>query len=669
MNIYVAPKLHHVTILSLFVLAIISSITENAFCGSALSSSGITAVWANDGSDKVTRDELRASAGLNVRNKLWDGSSIHLFGAKNEVVSFNIILEACSEEVSNVAVELDNMVGPGEAVINSRKVDKDEVFVYEGRNIEIFYIRYLQIKGLSRLFYDPSYDERHVPRRFRLPYKLPRGTSSGRFEERPDANKYYPDIAVPIEAIETFDIKKGENQSVWVDLYIPKESVSGRYKGTIKIKQGGLIIKEVPVNLDVLLFTLPDVPSAKTMVYYSDADINDRYFGSKWPNVSQDSLSRKKDRIVLWKNHHLVAHRHKLSLIDDGLAKIDSDKIKMWKLPLSGELFTKLNGYDGPGVGTSSGVYSIGTYGAWRRMWDPKSEEAMWSNADNWVWWFENNLPGVEYFLYLMDEPKDKDLADVEKIAYEVKKNPGIGKNLKTLVTKDIVKTSKFMPSVDIAFTWWGDTSVWKPIVGLYEREGRKYWAYNGARPYTGSFAIEDDGVALRVLGWTQFKHKIGRWFYWESTGYQNSVWPSIETNVFKTAQTFGWKPGNNPKYGETAPNYNNGDGILFYPGTEKRYPEDNYGLLGPIASLRMKYWRRGIQDVDYLTMAAAVDPRAVNDLVQKMIPKVLWEVGVTDPKDPSYVHADISWSTDPDVWESARRKLADIIMSGQKAQ
>jgi len=49
---------------------------------------------------------------------------------------------------------------------------------------------------------------------------------------------------------------------------------------------------------------------------------------------------------------------------------------------------------------------------------------------------------------------------------------------------------------------------------------------------------------------------------------------------------------------------------------------------------------------------------------VQKMVPKVLWEIGVTDAADPTWVRAPISWSTDPDDWESARRKLARIIES-----
>ena len=50
------------------------------------SSTGISAVWANNGEDKITRDELRASSNPSgVINSLWDGATIRLFGARNEV--------------------------------------------------------------------------------------------------------------------------------------------------------------------------------------------------------------------------------------------------------------------------------------------------------------------------------------------------------------------------------------------------------------------------------------------------------------------------------------------------------------------------------------------------------------------------------------------------------
>ena len=60
--------------------------------------------------------------------------------------------------------------------------------------------------------------------------------------------------------------------------------------------------------------------------------------------------------------------------------------------------------------------------------------------------------------------------------------------------------------------------------------------------------------------------------------------------------------------------------------------------------------------------MAAAVDPVRTAEILQSVIPQVLWEYGVEDPEDPTWVLTDISWSTDPDIWEAARAELADII-------
>jgi hypothetical protein len=228
-------------------------------------------------------------------------------------------------------------------------------------------------------------------------------------------------------------------------------------------------------------------------------------------------------------------------------------------------------------------------------------------------------------------------------------------------------------PSLDIVASWavFGITNVWQNAANSYlANPNKRFYVYNGNRPATGTFLTEDDGVALRAVEWTQYKKGIDRWFYWESTYYVNFQCygysdPRGQTNVFQQAQTFGCYSSDNSIEGQTGWNYTNGDGVLFYPGTDTRYPDDSYSLMGPLASLRLKLWRRGIQDVDYLTMAAAVDPVRTAEIVEATIPKVLWEVGVQEEWDPTWVLADISWSTDPDVWEAARAELADIIESG----
>lgn len=89
-------------------------VTLGLACAAQGARAAISAVWANDGEDKVTQDELRATNGTPVNNSLWDGQTISLFGAENEIVNFNLILEAASASATNVSVSISNLVAPPE---------------------------------------------------------------------------------------------------------------------------------------------------------------------------------------------------------------------------------------------------------------------------------------------------------------------------------------------------------------------------------------------------------------------------------------------------------------------------------------------------------------------------------------------------------------------------
>ena len=626
----------------------------------------LSGVWANNGEDKVTRNELRAFSGATVTNAVWDGNRISLFAARNEVISFNLVLEAAGAAARNVSVSFDTLTGPDGALINSSAASGNGIFNWVGRNIELFYVRYLEIKGLSHdLCYDVTYDERHIPERFRRPW-TGGGDATGTWQDRPDHNKFYPDIAVPLELVQQFTISANTNQSIWADIYVPKNAPPGVYQGTVTVKENGTATHAIPVSLTVRDFALPDYPSAPTMLYISDEDINYRYLGSSY--IEQGTSDYQKSFAII-NRHFQVAHRHKISLIDN--YKEVSQMNEAWKGRLDGTLFNGSAGYDGPGVGLGNNVYSIGTYGGWTwgESWQEDSKADMWSNTNAWVDWFTGQAftTPTEYFLYLIDESDD--YATTEKWARWMDDNPGSGKNLMSMATvSSPTGWQNSMPSLDIPASSisLGMTDLWESAVtSLVQNPGKRFYYYNGSRPASGSFATEDDGVALRVNGWIQHKKKIDRWFYWEGTYYDNYQCDQGHTDVFNRAQTFGCKDaGLDTEFarGEYGWNYTNGDGVLFYPGTDRHYTAESYGVEGPIVSLRMKHWRRGIQDADYLALAAAVNPEATEAIVQRMVPTVLWEYGVENEDDPTYVHTDISWSTDPEKWEAAREELAQII-------
>ena len=652
-----------------FILTLISQIYLIRLNNAQGTESSPIIIWANDGGDKITQNELRAFKDpISVINSVWDGSKVSLFGARNEIISFNLVIEAPSSDIIDVDISLPLLEGPSSSVITTRSASGEDLFNYVGRNIELFYVRYLEIEGLTTdlAFAGYDYDQRHIPERFQLPYNEDY-EGIGLWEDRPDHNKKYPDIAVPLELESPFTINAGNSQSIWTDIYIPKDIQAGEYDGTISILIKGTVFQEIPVTLDVRNFTLPDFPSAKTMLVFSPENINSRYFDNEYPEPGTDIYTQS---IELQNKHLQLVHRHKISLIGSEDWDIEGgnpddelyDAIILW---LNGGLFTPEYGYEGVGEGVGNNVYSIGTYGSW--SWQDGSQGDMWENTDAWVNWFADQdfSTPTDYFLYLIDESDEYD--KIERWANWIDSNPGPGRNLKSMATMPLPDAVRYTPSLDIPTSegTFGITQVWEDsLIAHRSKSGTDFYMYNGQRPASGTFATEDDGVALRELAWAQYKMGVDRWFYWESTYYNNYQGDMGQTNVFQTAQTYGSYEREDNVLGKTGWNYFNGDGVLLYPGTDKLYPEKSYGIQAPFASLRLKQWRRGIQDVDYLTLAAKIDPIRTAEIVEEMIPVILWEVGceVYQGECDGWVKADISWSTDPDIWEAARSKLADII-------
>ena len=622
----------------------------------ASNTSNISAVWANDGGDKVTQDELRASISPTaVQNSLWDGTTISLFGARNEVINFNLILEAANTSAVKVGVTLSNLTGPGGSVIRYAPRATNNLFNWSTTESELFYVRYLQIQGLSSLNGYAGFGatggaiEPQVPAKLRLP--LVNGSYTGGWVNRPNHDKFYPDIAVPLELVPAFAIAQGNNQAIWADIYIPKTAVSGLYTGTVSVTENGVATHTVPISFTVRNFTLPDVPSSKTMLYSEYSDITERYTGVSSPSVggAQDALAEQ-----VLANQRLVAHRHKVSLIGDDAAFSTGSGTTQpgtaYIPALTGSLFTSANGYAGPGVGVGNNVYSIGSYGEWN--W-AKTQAAFNTATNAWEGWFKANSPTTERFVYLIDESSN--FTQTQQWANWMATNPGVGASLKSMATLSATSAAN-VPSLNIptSLFYSGNTTTWQGAVTAIETAaGKELWMYNTPRPGAGAFATEVDGTDLREKPWGQYKKGVARWFFWESTYYNDYQNGRGNYDIFNNANTFGPpNPTQDPYNGLES--VCNGNGVLFYPGTDAIFPASSYGISGPIASLRLKHWRRGVQDIDYVMMAYAINPTAVTTLVQQMVPQALWELpsGNVGP----------SWSSDPDDWEAARLALAHII-------
>lgn len=632
----------------------------------------ITAIWANDGGDKVSQDELRVSrhvenrTGL-TRNRTWDGSTIHLFGAHNEVVSFNLILEAGgSVAADSVSVSFNELRGPSGTSIHSSAAKGNGVFNWVGRPIELFYTRYLQLKGLSYFGYN-KWDERQIPVRFQRPH-LDGGEGYGSWYDRPDHDKFYPDPLVPLELVPKFSIDAGKNQSIWADIYVPKNVPAGVYNGVVSVTESDQVTHQIPVQLSIYGFSLPDEPSAKSMgIMSSSAILYHHVTGGQY--FTWNSAEGRRAQAITDRYFQLF-HRHKISLLGENECPIADHPCDSSIPRLDGSLYTANHDYDGPGVGTQPGIFSIGTYGTW--SWRDQGRAEMWQHTDNWATWFQQYLPGTQTFLYLQDEPKDHDWSKNEQWAKWMADNPGPGKAIPSLITMSPVTAKAAVPSLAIPMTGMMsgmcppgvlicDTSATTAAAAHYYQStpGRDLWGYNDGRPAAGSAMLEDDGVAMRTIPWAQSRSNIRWWMYW----YVN---PDTSIDLFHDPVTFG-----TVQYFDYANGWvgndgcSNGNGQLVLYGTDLFNPQSSYGVDGPIGTVRLKEWRRGIQDADYLALAKQIDPVATKAIEDRMMPLVMWQYGGPGSDPNYYTGQGPTWSDDPDNWESARTELASIIAQG----
>src|SRR6185436_15150948 len=100
----------------------------------------------NDG-EKVERDDLENPN--KSSNSAWDGHRIKIFGARNEVIAFQLIVEADSDGVQSLTVslpELRQQGGKARITYSPPALDPTD---YVGRPIQLFSLNYMNVEAAS----------------------------------------------------------------------------------------------------------------------------------------------------------------------------------------------------------------------------------------------------------------------------------------------------------------------------------------------------------------------------------------------------------------------------------------------------------------------------------------------------------------------------------------
>jgi hypothetical protein len=120
-------------------------------------------------------------------------------------------------------------------------------------------------------------------------------------------------------------------------------------------------------------------------------------------------------------------------------------------------------------------------------------------------------------------------------------------------------------------------------------------------------------------------------------------------------------------EYPNTSCNFygNNGadctDGTTMFPGTDPRQPSNDPQTGGPLASIRFKFWRRGMQDYEYLWLLRQSGQQDLASTIETaVVPKALYDTeGLGTPN---------SWSPYGYVFEAQREAMARALGAGVTA-
>jgi len=569
----------------------------------------VRTVWAVNDGEKVERDDLNNP---NKReNSAWDGQKVKIFGARNEIIAFQLIVEADQSGIERLTVALPQLAQKsGHAKISYTAPAADPTN-YVGRPIEIFSVNYMNVE---------------VPSHADWVYK------PGSPAAPKDPTGWKPVQLVPENAragLGGFPLRVGANlnQAVWIEVYTDRNLPAGIYSGTITVNADGRK-QSIPIELELFDFTLPDQNSMDAMVYYESL---------------QPKLYQGRD---LDAQYHRFAHRQRIELVHG----YDIASVTAALGRFDGSDFTKANGYEGPGLNVGNRIIPRTFYGP-GKSFDERA--SAWREADSWITFLQQKLPNALTFLYLPDEPRRSEYNYIRQLGENVHSNPGPGKALPTFVTKRYVK------ELDGAIDIWDTGPLGYDIARANEerQRGRKYWIYNGGRPAAGAIVIDSPATDPRATIWACFKHNIDNYFFWQGVHWQHNRQKVGERkqNVWANPITFDNRGQPNKPVDDQG--YINGDGVLIYPGEDKLHPDQDRGIAGPISTIQLANFRRGLQDHQYLTLARKLKLDAViNEVLQAVVPRVFSDSGPT-----------IGFSEVGNDYERARYKLAQAIAKRSK--
>jgi hypothetical protein len=575
-----------------------------ALLAAAPAAAGVSAVWAVSDGDKVARDAKKHP--LAGKNAVWDGTTVHPFAARNEIVAFQVIVEADGAGISTLSAALPELRRRGGSERIGYAPPAKDPTLYAGREVQLFSVHDMNVAHETHASWAWAPGSPAAPRHTTgwQPVQLvPENARAGRGG--------FPLAVGP-----------GLVQALWIEVYVGRDLPAGTYEGTVTLTADGAK-RSLPVELRVFGFALPDANGLPAMVYYEPAQ----------PVLYQ---GRNLDPA-----YHRFAHRQRIELVHAN----DEARVLAHRGRFDGSDFTPRAGYEGPGEGVGNTIVPVSFYGTGP---DFEQRESAWKRSDAWMEFVARTLPKALTFLYLPDEPYPQQYPEVRRLAENVRSNPGPGRRLPLFLTKAVVPELEGVPDI-----WCVPPQALDLKVAAAERaRGRRIWTYNGGRPQGPTPVIDAPATEARAIAWASFKHDLDLYFFWQGVHWQHNGQKQGERkqNVWANPITFDNR--GQPRKPVEDQGFINGDGVLMYPGQEVLHPEEDRGIDGPVSTVQLANLRRGLQDHLYLTLARRAGLDAlVQETLQAVVPRVYSDAGET-----------VGFAETGEAYETARLALGEAI-------
>jgi len=406
-----------------------------------------------------------------------------------------------------------------------------------------------------------------------------------------------------------FDVADGQEQALWVDVFVPPETPPGTYSGSVTVTGSGIPngTVDVPVTLTVHQFTLPSTPSLKTA------------FGMWWggpcaAETGDSSCGGNTAELESLRSLYVQA-------------ALDN------RISIEGAVYQGPSGSDWTHFDQVYGPLLDGT--APTKLSGAKLTELRFqasrdvATATNWAQHFHAKGWFDRLFDYTCDEPPATCAwSDIPARNAIVKAADPAFRSLVT-TTIESANAQGVTPDVNVMVPVVNDL---EPKDAADDRAsydsflssgGNELWWYQSCMshgcgagatdPYWAgwpSYAIDASAIRARAQEWLSFKNNVSAELYYETMLHSDTAW----TNQFD----FG----------------SNGDGTLFYPGT----PAQIGGSTPvPVESIRLKLIREGIEDYEYLKMLSDLGDGA---WAQQQAAALFPSAGATSSVDPVELYA-----------------------------